>query len=215
MNYFVGMNYINGEFCPARPDLSRAYGTFPLSTIAEIVEAVSASKRAYGYHWRDMPAARRSLILEELLFNIYSNYTVIYTAIQLEMTYGGARQVQPYLDYKITETLKQLSQELSIGTLPSSGSTAFITSWRFGIEPVILQLFRALQYGNTVIWTPDSNSCVTAQIIVDLANQTRLSAFPGVLQLLHGDHNTANELLNAGVDASIILAPNVVGMANR
>lgn len=212
---FIGMNYINGDFCRHRPDrytTNSISGCFPVTNKYEMLEAVTYSKSAF-LTWKEISSMTRSAILEELLISLYSNYNVILETIIAEfgMNSTDTHNVSTHIDYLLQNALKSIDTELSVsGT--ATGSTAFITSWKFGIDPIFCHLFRALMWGNTLIWIPDSQSCVTAQMIVDLANQTRLSAFPGVLQLLHGNYLTASDLLKH-VDATIMYSTNVVGMA--
>lgn len=212
---FIGMNYINGNFCTHRPDRfisGTISSSFPISNQSEINEAVIHSKFAF-LTWKEISITTRSEILEELLALLYSNYNVILDIIieEFGMNSTDTRNISTHIDYLLQNALKSIDTELSVANT-ATGSTAFITSWRFGIDTIFCHLFRALMWGNTLIWVPDSQSCITAQIIVDLANQTRLSTFPGVLQLLHGNHLTASNLLKH-VDAAIMYSTNVVGMS--
>lgn len=205
---FVGLHYINGEFAAHRPDEQRTHGIFPLANSEEIREAVDASRTGYE-NWNRLATERRRDILEEWLALVYSNYALLVDIISVECP----QRDRTYIDLCLQDSLKQIDYGSQV-VLPPTGPTAFITSWRYGFTGPLVTLFRALSDGNTVIWMPDSMSCIFTQTLVDFANQTRLGGFNGVLQLLHGNHHKAAELLRY-TDGSVVLAPNVVGMALR
>ena len=50
---YIGMNYVDGTFCPTRPDFTKTnpstlveMGSFPISTNGEVQEAVAVARKA-------------------------------------------------------------------------------------------------------------------------------------------------------------------------
>jgi hypothetical protein len=62
---YIGLNYIDGDFLPHRPDFSAEGGLFPQSTSKETLEAIEACRKACNI-WRRIGHARRLTIVKEL-----------------------------------------------------------------------------------------------------------------------------------------------------
>ena len=190
------MHYINGLFLPNRPDVERASGLFPIATEAEITEAISASVAAIdqGHSFRSWILRRRAL--NEFLMLLYSNYDVIIDTITSEANVFGSDHV----DYVFNKLLTKIGQNLvDENNSPNFfvSTSLLVTGWDFDIDFGIWYLYWHLLIGSPVIWIPNSSSCASSQLIIDLINQTGFRDLPGSISLLHGNKNTVKKVLQS------------------
>jgi RHH-type proline utilization regulon transcriptional repressor/proline dehydrogenase/delta 1-pyrroline-5-carboxylate dehydrogenase len=82
------------------------------------------------------------------------------------------------------------------------GVAAVIAPWNFPLAISTGMTAAALVTGNTVVYKPSSNSCVTGSMIYDLFKEARLPR--GVLNFLPGDGDAVGDSLVGHTDISLI-----------
>jgi aldehyde dehydrogenase (NAD+) len=87
---YVGMNYIDGSFCPNRPDFhsvnpstEEVIGVFPRSHFDEVAEAVQAARKAFN-GWRELSRITRAEYFDKLCQVLKENKDYVISAISLE-----------------------------------------------------------------------------------------------------------------------------------
>ena len=193
---YLGMHYIDGLFLPNRPDVQRASGLFPIANEEEINNTITSVSTAIDQLNRFSSLLERRLGLKELLMLFYSNYDVITQSIAAESTVYG----RDYIDYMFNQLLVKIGNSLvDDARYPNFfvSATLLVTGWDFDVDFGIWHLYWHLLVGSPVIWIPNSQSCASSQIIVDLINQTNFRNMPGSLTLLHGNKNTVKEVLKS------------------
>lgn len=216
---YIGMNYLNGEWCPTRPDFTKynpstleTLGSFPLSNDGEVAEAVTAARRAQK-KWQAIGRVQRAeyfdklcqlikrdhdkivrVISEETGKNVNESHAEVIEALHMtQYTFGRARM--PSGDVVASE----LPERDSYVIRKPKGVVAVISPWNFPFAiggfwcaaPAILE-------GNTVVFKPSELTPMTGQLIAELYHE---AGFPlGVFNLLHGDGVTGDALVNADVN---------------
>lgn len=203
---FIGMNFIDGHWVPHRPEFSsinpsteEELGLFPISTQAEIDEAVVAAKKAQK-SWRQLSRVRRGEYFEALIGALKISASDIAQGISRETgkhlnesvaeineaihmaqyTFGQART-------RIGDILpSEIAEKDSYVIRKPKGVVAVISPWNF---PLAIGGFwcaaPALLEGNTVVFKPSEDAPAIGQIIADLYRRANFP--PGVFNLLHGD----------------------------
>ena len=202
----IGMNYINGEWLPHRPDFpsvnpatEEEIGLFPTSTDAEINEAVAAAKKAQK-SWNQLSRVKRGEYFSKLVELVKAELPDIATCIADE------------IGKSINECMAEINEAIhmaeytfgksrtSVGDiLPSEiagkdtfvirkpkGVVAIVSPWNF---PLAISGFwnaaPALLEGNTVVFKPSEESPAVGQYIAQLYHK---AGFPeGTVNLIHGD----------------------------
>ena len=87
---FIGMNYIDGNWLPHRPDFSSInpatedeLGLFPQSTTSEVYEAVAAAKKAQK-EWRQLSRIKRGEYFDKLIHYLHAGQSQIAQGISRE-----------------------------------------------------------------------------------------------------------------------------------
>ena len=211
---FVGMNYIDGSWVPHRPEVSsinpsteEELGLFPISTQAEIDEAVAAAKKAQK-SWRQLSRVRRGEYFEALIGALKIGAD--------DIAQGISRETGKHLNESVAEINEAIhmaqytfgQSRTAIGSiLPSEiaekdsyvirkpkGVVAVISPWNF---PLAIGGFwcaaPALLEGNTVVFKPSEDTPAIGQIIADLYRRANFP--PGVFNLQHGDGRVGRFLM--------------------
>jgi aldehyde dehydrogenase (NAD+) len=216
---YIGMNYVNGDWCPTRPDFTKynpstlcALGSFPLSSESEIKEAVASARYAQK-KWRDIGRVQRAeyfdklcqlikrdhdkivkVISEETGKNLNESHAEVIEALHMaQYTFGKSRM--PSGDVIASE----LPERDSYVIKKPKGIVAIISPWNF---PFAIGGFwcaaPALLEGNTVVFKPSELSPMTGQLITQLYHEAGFP--PGVFNLVHGDGFTGSNLVNSDVN---------------
>src|SRR5277367_4572073 len=229
-------NYINGEWVasktariverrnPANTD--DVVARIPLSTRAEMKEAIAAAKMAYPA-WRDTPAPARGKILfnaVRIMEEQKEELAQLLTREEGKALKDSLGEVQRSIN--ITEFMAEEGRRLNGETLPSElpknfsytirqplGVVGAITPWNFPVAIPVWKIAPALVCGNTVVFKPATLTPLTAMKIVEIFEQAGLPA--GVLNLVMGSgRETGDELVqNPHVHGLSFTGSNEVGCA--
>lgn len=210
----VGMNYINGSFCPHSPDFSSLnpcteleVGLYPISGHEEVREAVDSARCAFD-KWRKLSRVKRAEYFDTLSQLVKANQSRLAEAISIETgknlneanaevvealhmcQYAAASGRQPYGRMVASE----LSEKDSWTFRKPKGVVAVISPWNF---PLAIGSFwcsaPAIVEGNCVVHKPSEYTPMVAQIAAELYDQAGFP--PGVYNLIHGMDATGRELV--------------------
>jgi alpha-ketoglutaric semialdehyde dehydrogenase len=200
-------NYINGRWThssassalerhnPARH--SDLIGYVPLSTRAEVHQAVDAAARALPA-WRETPAPARGKILlrmARLLEEQKDDVARLLTREEGKTLAESAGEIARTVN--IVEYAAGEARRLTGETLPSElprnfaytirqpvGIVGLITPWNFPVAVPVWKIAPALVCGNTVVWKPSELTPFTSRRVVELLEAAGLP--PGVLNVING-----------------------------
>jgi len=185
---YVGMNFINGEFCPHRPDFSSSNGTgmFPESNKMEIDEALQCATDALG-NWRISTRNGRMIFFNKFFQLMRERFEYVANLIHI-----GSKT-------NIDAVRLELIEIIDLGnyfccrprlSLKDRGVVAVTNAWDF---PFITGGFyfaiSAIAEGNTVIMKSNPETPIVAQTITELFRDAEFP--PGVFNLLHGGEDLA------------------------
>lgn len=206
---YVGLNYINGDFCPNRPDFSKynpstgeTVGVFPNSNPREVMEAVSAAKEAQK-KWRAVSRVVRAEYFDKLCDLI--KIRLAYIADQISLETGKSLNESKA---EVVEALHMTQYTFGMGRMPCGdvvsseiaakdayvlrkpkGVVGVVAPWNFPFAiggfwtsaPAILE-------GNCVVFKPSEDTPIVGQTIASLYDAAGFP--PGVFNLIHGDGET-------------------------
>ncbi len=229
-------NFINGAWVESRSgrtlerrnpaDLSDLVGYAPLSTRAEVQDAIESAQRAFPA-WRAEPAPRRGRILANAARRLEEQKEDVARLISREegKTLAEARgelgRAINILEYTAGEA-RRLKGETLPSELPSNfvytfrqplGVVGLITPWNFPVAVPIWKLAPALVCGNTVVWKPSELTPFCSRRITEILVESGLPA--GVLNMVNGLGEEAGDELveHPAVVALSFTGSNAVGAA--
>ena len=208
-------NFIGGEWIPSsatdalaveNPATREVLGHVPLSPAADVDAAVAAAGLAFP-GWRQTPAIERARILFRLKGLLEENAQEIARSLtrehgkNLSETRGELQRGIENVEHAcgipalmMGDSLEDIAPGIDCVTYRQPlGVFAAITPYNF---PVMIPMWfwpYAVATGNTFILKPSEQDPLTHQLIVDLAAQAGLP--PGVLNVVHGAHETVTALL--------------------
>ena len=208
-------NFIGGEWTASSateslpiedPATREILGRVPLSPAADVDAAVAAAGRAFPA-WRKTPAVERARIffrlkglLEENAEEISRSLTrehgknLVETRGELQRGIENVEHACGIPTLMMGESLEDIAPGIDCVTYRQPlGVFAAITPYNF---PVMIPFWfwpYAVAAGNTFILKPSEQDPLTFQMIVDLAVEAGLP--PGVLNVVHGAHETVTALL--------------------
>jgi malonate-semialdehyde dehydrogenase (acetylating)/methylmalonate-semialdehyde dehydrogenase len=217
-------NHIGGQWVTATgteslpiedPATREVLGRVPLSTAADVGVAVEAAKRAFP-EWRATPPVERARVmfrlkalleqhLDELAVSLTREHGKIVSESRGEIQRGieSVEHACGIPTLMMGSTLEDIASGIDCETIRQPiGVFAAITPYNF---PVMIPMWfwpYAVATGNTFVLKPSEQDPLTHQRIVDLATEAGLP--PGVLNVVHGDRDT--------VDA-ILQHPDIVGIS--
>jgi len=232
---YIGMNYINGDFCVTRVDFSDvnpctedSLGMFPQSTEAEVGEAITAAKSAFK-KWNSLSRVQRAdlfdklaqlikqdaanlqrIICEETGKNQNEAHAEVIEALHMCQTVAASGR-NPCGDWMASE----LATKDAYVIRKPKGVVLVISPWNF---PLAIGSFwlsgPTLLEGNCVVHKPSELTPMTAQAAAALYNA---AGFPyGVYNLLHGDGSVGRKLVeHPGVDCILFTGSPQVGQYIR
>ena len=221
----VFRNFINGEWVapkggkthenrnPANTD--EIIGEFPLSTEADVDEAVAAARAAYT-KWRLVPAPKRAEILfraAELLVKHKEEFSRDMTREMGKVLAETRGDVQESIDmtYYMAGEGRRLFGQTTPSELPSKfamsvrqpiGVCGMITPWNFPIAIPSWKMMPALVCGNTVVLKPAEDTPLSSYHLVETLAEAGLPA--GVVNLVSGDGPGAGAPLAKHKDVPVI-----------
>ncbi len=210
---YIGMNYINGSFCPTRPDFSdinpsteESLGMFPQSTLLEVEEAVTAAHFAFP-GWKRLSRINRADYMERLCQAIRDRHDDLVKAISEETGKNlneshaeviEALHMAQYCFGKGRESFgsvvaSEIAEKDAYAFRKPKGVVAVIAPWNF---PFAIGGFwcaaPALLEGNTVVLKPSEDTPYLGQLTAELYDAAGFP--PGVFNVVHGDGNTGAAL---------------------
>jgi acyl-CoA reductase-like NAD-dependent aldehyde dehydrogenase len=221
----VFKNLINGEWVasksgkahenrnPANTD--EIIGEFPLSTEADVDEAVAAARAAYA-KWRLVPAPKRAEILfraAELLVKRKEEFSRDMTREMGKVLAETRGDVQEAIDmtYYMAGEGRRLFGQTTPSELPSKfamsvrqpiGVCGTITPWNFPMAIPSWKMMPALVCGNTVVLKPAEDTPLSSYHLVETLAEAGLPA--GVVNLVSGDGPGAGAPLAKHKDVPVI-----------
>jgi acyl-CoA reductase-like NAD-dependent aldehyde dehydrogenase len=221
----VFRNFINGEWVapksgkthenrnPANTD--EIIGEFPLSTDADVDEAVAAARAAYA-KWRLVPAPKRAEILfraAELLVKRKEEFSRDMTREMGKVLAETRGDVQEAIDmtYYMAGEGRRLFGQTTPSELPSKfamsvrqpiGVCGMITPWNFPMAIPSWKMMPALVCGNTVVLKPAEDTPLSSYHLVETLTEAGLPA--GVVNLVSGDGPGAGAPLATHKDVPVV-----------
>lgn len=217
-------NMIGGTWQAARdgrtfpnynPATGELLGHFPLSSAADVDEAVSAAHSAFA-RWRLVPAPKRGEILfrvGELLSRYKEDLARTMTRemgkvlnetrgdVQegIDMAYYMAGEGRRLFGYTVPVELPNKS---GMALRDPVGVVACITPWNFPVAIPTWKMFPALVAGNTIVLKPASDTPESALRLVEILYEAGLPE--GVVNIVFGSGQEVGEALIHHPDVSII-----------
>ena len=209
-------NYVNGDWVASsgsdslpvlNPATGEQLGTTPLSTAADVGQAVDAASRAFPA-WRRMPVTDRVQFLFKLREELERHFDEISRTITLEcgktlaesrgemrravenveVACGTPILIQGYNSEDIAAGIDEIMIRQPLGVC------AVIAPFNFpGMIPFWFLPY-AIACGNTVVIKPSERVPLTMQKVFALVNEIGLP--PGVLNLVNGGRDVVNGLLD-------------------
>jgi len=231
---FIGMNYVNGEWCPHRSDFSsinpsteEELGLFQITEGRDVDEAVDAARCAFN-NWRDMSRVRRGEYFDKL--------AQIFKADEKRLAEAISQETGKTLNESKAEVIESLHMiqyvagmsRMPYGEMISSeiadkdayafrkpkGVIAIVSPWNF---PAAIggawNAAPALIEGNTVVWKPSEMTPMCAQIVTEMYHRAGFP--PGTFNLIHGMDKTGEELVHNQVDCILFTGSAEVGKLIR
>src|SRR5215813_5129922 len=221
----VFKNFINGEWVapkggkthenrnPANTD--EIIGEFPLSSEADVEQAVAAAKAAYKT-WRLTPAPKRAEMLfraAELLVKRKEEFSRDMTREMgkvLAETRGDVQEAIDMTYYMAGEgrrlfgqtTPSELPNKFAMSTRQPIGVCGLITPWNFPMAIPSWKLMPALVSGNTVVLKPAEDTPLSSYHLVRTLVEAGLP--PGVVNLVSGDGPGAGAPLAQSKDVPVV-----------
>jgi aldehyde dehydrogenase (NAD+) len=220
---YIGMNYVNGEFLPNRPDFTDScpangnhLGEFPLTSKGEVSDAVSVAKQSFK-SWKHVSRVNRADLFDKLSQLIKRDVSALADVISYET---GKNRNESYAE--VIESLHMCQYVAGSGRLPygklvgselasksarvfrkPKGVVAVISPWNF---PLAIGSFwsaaPAIAEGNCVVHKPSELTPMSSQMAAKLYGE---AGFPdGVYNLIHGAEETGKNLVSHH-DVSCIL----------
>src|ERR1700741_4835915 len=218
-------NFINGEWVASRSgktlenrnpaNVDELIGEFPLTTEADMHEAVAAARAAYT-KWRLVPAPKRAEILfrvAELLVKRKEEFSRDMTREMgkvLAETRGDVQEAIDMTYYMAGEgrrlfgqtTPSELPDKFAMSVRQSIGVCGMITPWNFPIAIPSWKMMPALVCGNTVVLKPAEDTPLSSYHLVETLAEAGLPA--GVVNLVSGDGPGAGAPLAKHKDVPVI-----------
>ncbi len=209
-------NYVNGRWVESRSaerverrnpaQLSDVLGYAPLSSRAEMHEAIDAARQAFP-GWRDTPAPRRGKILFQAARRLEERKDEVARLLTREegkTVAESSGEIQRAAN--ILEFIAGEARRLTGETLPSEltrnfaytirqplGVVALITPWNFPVAIPVWKIAPALVSGNTVVWKPAGLTPFTSRRLMEIFAAAGLPA--GVLNMVIGSGREVGDAL--------------------
>jgi aldehyde dehydrogenase (NAD+) len=231
---YIGLNYVNGDFHPTRPDFSNenpvteeSLGLFPSTTPTEVNEAVEAARSAFA-KWRTTSKIYRADLFDVMSQLLKRDHEDLVKTISLEtgknLNESHAEVVEALHMCQVAAASGRQSfgevfaSELSTKDVQvirkPKGVVAVISPWNF---PLAIGSFwssaPALVEGNTVVHKPSELTPMVAQKVASLYDEAGFP--PGVYNLIHGAEETGKALVRSGVDHILFTGSAEVGQEIR
>jgi len=221
----VFKNFINGDWVapksgktqenrnPANTD--EIIGEFPLSSEADVEQAVGAARAAYG-KWRLVPAPKRAEVLfraAELVVKRKEEFSRDMTREMGKVLAETRGDVQEAIDmtYYMAGEGRRLFGQTAPSELPDKfamsvrqpiGVCGMITPWNFPMAIPSWKMMPALVCGNTIVLKPAEDTPLSSYHLVEVLAEAGLP--PGVVNLVAGDGLNAGSPLAKHQDVPVV-----------
>lgn len=209
--------FINGEFKQSKtsewidltdPASNQVIGHVPRCTKEEMEQATEAASTAFKT-WKEVPVQQRQRVMLKLQALIRDHTEEIAESITREQgktmpdargdVFRGLEVVEMSCNagtLMMGETLENLASSLDTYSYRQPlGVVAGICPFNF---PAMIPLWMfpvAISTGNTFVLKPSEKDCGAAMILTRLAHEAGVP--PGVLNVIHGDHDAVNFICDA------------------
>jgi len=197
-------------------------GMFPLSTKADVEEAVASAKEAFK-KWRLIPAPKRGDVLKEVGDIMLKRKDEIAFEMTREMgkvfaeTKGDTQEGIDTAYYAASEGRRlfgmnapsELPNKMNLSFRMPIGVAGIITPWNFPMAIPTWKIFPALVCGNTVVFKPAEITPKTANTLVQIIEEAMKTVLgkdyiPGVINIVHGKGSVVGETLLSNKDIDLI-----------
>lgn len=173
----------------------------PIATTEEVDQYVGAASRGLGC-WLALTPDQRRLQVRAVATGIADRTDDLVAALELEFTIPEPA-LRRHVDRSVAAML-DLTDDPFIGRSPRvvPGVTALVISRHREGKAVMPTIARILMSDSVVILKPSESTPLITQLIAEVAN----GVLPGgVMNLIHGDEETADALMSNPVVASVFL----------
>ncbi len=217
-------NYINGEWHSAPQEFESVnpanrqeiIGTAPLSTKADVDQAVSAAKKAY-HAWNELSWVKRAEYVDNFAQLIKRDLAEISTLVTREcgkpINEGRADAVEALHMAQYIAGLGRLPTGYAISSeiaakdayilRKSKGVIACITPWNFPSAIPLWVILPSVLAGNTVVFKPAEQTPICGHKLMELFHEAGFPA--GVINLVHGMGEDVGDPLVKHKDVAAIL----------
>ena len=192
----------------------------PVAGADEIASATTAAQIAWT-HWRRTTPASRQQLLENLAKRLEATGPALARQMAVEIgkpVSHGLEEVR-----RAVKNVREVIRSAGELELPKGGPNgivrhqpwgvvAIISSWNNPVAIPVGKIAPALAYGNTVVWKPAPAATHISQMVLQLLREA--GAPPDLVQLVTGDHTTAQQLAaNKDIGAVTLTGSIVAGYA--
>jgi betaine-aldehyde dehydrogenase len=222
-------NFVNGKHTDpceggyshvVDPSTGEAYAAAPVSSAADVDEAMRAAQAAFGT-WRDSTPAERSLALLRFADAVERRAGEL-TAAECRNTgkplaIASTDEVPPSVDQlrffagaaRVLEGRsagEYLRDHTSMIRREPLGVCAQVTPWNYPLMMAVWKIGPALAAGNTVVLKPSDTTPVSTLLLAEIAAEFFP---PGVFNVLCGDRHTGRAMVKHPVPAMVSITGSV------
>jgi betaine-aldehyde dehydrogenase len=222
-------NFVNGKYTDPRdgsysdvvdPSTGEAYAQAPVSSAADVDEALQAAAAAFGT-WRDSTPGERSLAMLKFADAVEARAEEI---TQVECKNTGkpvaltlSEELPPSVDQlRFFAAAARLLEGRSAGEYMKDhtsmirrepiGVCAQVTPWNYPLMMAVWKIGPALAAGNTVVLKPSDTTPASTLLLAEIASEFFP---PGVFNVVTGDRDTGRELVKNKIPAMVSITGSV------
>jgi betaine-aldehyde dehydrogenase len=222
-------NFVNGKHTDPRdgtysdvidPSTGEAYAKAPISSAADVDEALQAAATAFE-SWRDTTPAERSLAMLKFAAAVEDRAQEI-TEVESKNTGKPvaltlSEELPPSVDQlRFFAAAARLLEGRSAGEYMRDhtsmirrepiGVCAQVTPWNYPLMMAVWKIGPALAAGNTVVLKPSDTTPASSLLLAEIASEF----FPaGVFNVICGDRDTGRELVRNKIPAMVSITGSV------
>jgi betaine-aldehyde dehydrogenase len=222
-------NFVNGKHTDPRdgtysdvidPSTGEAYAKAPISSAADVDEALQAAATAFE-SWRDATPAERSLVMLKFAAAVEDRAQEI-TEVESKNTGKPvaltlSEELPPSVDQlRFFAAAARLLEGRSAGEYMRDhtsmirrepiGVCAQVTPWNYPLMMAVWKIGPALAAGNTVVLKPSDTTPASTLLLAEIASEF----FPaGVFNVICGDRDTGRELVRNKIPAMVSITGSV------
>ncbi len=222
-------NFVNGKYTDPRdgnysdvvdPSTGEAYAQAPVSSAADVDDALQAAAAAFET-WRDSTPAERSLAMLKFADAVAARAEEI-TQVECKNT---GKPVALTLSEELPPSVDQLrffagtarvlegrsageymKDHTSMIRREPIGVCAQVTPWNYPLMMAVWKIGPALAAGNTVVLKPSDTTPASTLLLAEIASEFFP---PGVFNVVCGDRDTGRELVRNKIPAMVSITGSV------